>query len=30
MKKETFVFAEYRRTNLPAHLWMPDGEVKAV
>ena len=30
MKKETFVFAEYRRTNLPAYLWMPDGEVKAV
>ena len=30
MKKETFVFAEYRRTNLPAYLWTPDGEVKAV
>ena len=30
MKTETFVFAEYRRTNLLAYLWMPDGEVKAV
>ena len=30
MKKETFVFAEYRRTNLPAYLWLPEGEVKAV
>ena len=30
MKKETFVFAEYRRTNLPACLWLPEGKVRAV
>ena len=30
MKTETFVFAGYGGTNLPAYLWMPDGEVKAV
>ena len=30
MKTETFEFAGYSGTNLPAYLWMPDGEVKAV
>ena len=30
MKTETFDFAGYNGTNLPACLWMPDGEVKAV
>ena len=30
MKTETFEFAGYNGTNLPAYLWTPDGEVKAV
>ena len=30
MKTETFDFAGYSGTNLPACLWMPEGEVKAV
>ena len=30
MKTETFEFAGYNGTNLPAYLWMPDGEVKVV
>ena len=30
MKTETFEFAGYNGTNLPAYLWMPDSEVKAV
>ena len=30
MKTETFEFAGFGGTNLPAYLWMPDGEVKAV
>ena len=30
MKMETFEFAGYNGTNLPAYLWVPDGEVKAV
>jgi len=30
MKTETFEFAGYSGTNLPAYLWLPDGEVKAV
>lgn len=30
MKTETFEFAGYNGTNLPAYLWLPDGEVKAV
>ncbi len=30
MKTETFEFAGYSGTNLPAYLWMPDSEVKAV
>ena len=28
MKTETFEFAGYSGTNLPAYLWLPDGEVK--
>ena len=30
MKMETFEFAGYDGVTLPAYLWMPDGEVKAV
>ena len=30
MKTETFDFAGYSGTILPANLWMPEGEVKAV
>lgn len=30
MKTETFDFAGYNGSNLPAYLWLPDGEVKAV
>ena len=30
MKTESFEFAGYSGTNLPAYLWMPDAEVKAV
>ena len=30
METETFDFAGYNGTNLPACLWMPDDEVKAV
>ena len=30
MKTETFEFAGFGGTNLPAYLWMPYGEVKAV
>lgn len=30
MKTDTFEFAGYNGTNLPACLWLPDGEVKAV
>ena len=30
MKTEAFEFAGYNGTKLPAYLWMPDGEVKAV
>ena len=30
MKTETFEFAGFGGTNLPAYLWMPDSEVKAV
>lgn len=30
MKTETFEFAGYGGTNLPAYLWLPDGELKAV
>ena len=30
MKTETFEFAGYNGTNLPAYLWVPQGEVKAV
>lgn len=30
MKAETFDFVGYSGTNLPACLWMPEGEVKAV
>lgn len=30
MKTETFEFTGYSGTNLPAYLWMPDDEVKAV
>ena len=30
MKTETFEFAGYNGTNLPAYLWLPEGEVKAV
>lgn len=30
MKTETFEFAGYNGINLPAYLWVPDGEVKAV
>ena len=30
MKIETFEFAGYSGTNLPAYLWLPEGEVKAV
>ncbi|MBE6938670.1 MAG: alpha/beta hydrolase [Ruminococcaceae bacterium] len=30
MKTETFEFNGYKETALPARLWMPEGEVKAV
>ena len=30
MKTETFEFAGYSGTNLPAYLWLPEGKVKAV
>lgn len=30
MKTETFEFAGYSGTSLPAYLWIPDSEVKAV
>lgn len=30
MKTETFDFAGYNRSNLPAYLWLPEAEVKAV
>ena len=30
MKTETFKFAGYNGISLPAYLWLPDGEVKAV
>ena len=30
MRTETFEFAGYNGINLPAYLWLPDGEVKAV
>lgn len=30
MKTETFEFAGHTGTQLPAYLWLPDGEVKAV
>ena len=30
MKTETFEFAGYGGTNLPAYIWLPDGELKAV
>ena len=30
MKTEAFEFAGFDGTNLPAYLWMPDSEVKAV
>ena len=30
MKRELFEFAGYGEAKLPARLWMPDGEVKAV
>jgi len=30
MKTETFEFAGYSGTNLPAYIWLPDGELKAV
>ena len=30
MKTETFEFRGHNAANLPAYLWMPDGEVKAV
>ena len=30
MKRELFEFAGYREAKLPARLWVPDGEVKAV
>ena len=30
MKREFFEFAGYREAKLPACLWVPDGEVKAV
>lgn len=30
MKTDTFDFAGYSGTILPAYLWLPDGEVKAV
>ncbi len=30
MKTETFEFAGYNAGTLPAYLWLPDGEVKAV
>ena len=30
MKTETFEFVGYNETTLPAYLWMPDSEVKAV
>lgn len=30
MRKETFAFAGHTGTQLPAYLWLPEGEVKAV
>lgn len=30
MRKETFAFAGHTGTRLPAYLWLPEGEVKAV
>ena len=30
MKTETFEFVGYNETTLPAYLWVPQGEVKAV
>ena len=30
MKTETFEFTGYNGTDLPAYLWLPVGEVKAV
>ncbi len=30
MKTETFEFAGYNGTNLPAYVWMPEAEVKVV
>ena len=30
MTKETFAFEGYHRINLPACLWLPEGDVKAV
>ena len=30
MKRELFEFAGYGEAKLPARLWVPDGEVKAV
>lgn len=30
MKTEIFEFAGYNETDLPAYLWLPEGEVKAV
>ena len=30
MKIETFEYAGYNGTDLPAYLWLPEGEVKAV
>lgn len=30
MKAEIFEFAGFNETTLPAELWLPDGDVKAV
>ena len=30
MKAEIFEFAGYNGTNLPAYLWLPNGEVKSI
>lgn len=30
MKTEIFEFAGYGNTNLPAVLWLPEGQIKAV
>ena len=30
MKTETFEFAGYNGTNLPAYVWMPEAEVRVV